>query len=92
MSKVTVAFNYNKIEVDDRGTINPISGGRVEALEDLLPNVKGNIAWSHTQGQLRTLVRANCYGAWKLTGNGYNVGATTLVDAQVAYDYTENLE
>ncbi len=89
---MTVAFNYNKTEVDDRETINPISGGRVEALEDVLPNVKGNLAWSHTQGQLRTLVRASYYGAWKSTGNGYTLGATTLVDAQVAYDYTENSE
>ena len=89
---MTVAFNYNKTEVDDRETINPISGDRVEALEDVLPNAKGNIAWSHTQGQLRTLVRASYYGAWKSTGNGYTLGATTLVDAQVAYDYTENSE
>ena len=85
---MTVAFNYNKTEVDDRETINPINGGRIEALEDVLPNAKGNIAWSHTQGQLRTLDRASYYGAWKLTGNGYTLCATTLVDAQVDYDYT----
>lgn len=89
---MTVAFNYNKTEVDDRETINPISGDRVEALGDVLPNVKGNIAWSHTQDQLCTLVRASYYGAWKSTGNGYTRGATTFVDAQVAYDYIENSE
>jgi iron complex outermembrane receptor protein len=91
-SKVTVAFNYNKTEVDSRGTINPISDGRVEALEELLPNVKGNVAWSHMQGNYRTLLRANYYGSWRSTGNGYNVGSQILVDAQVAYNWDENLE
>ena len=91
-SKVTVAFNYNETEVDSRGTINPISDGRVEALEDLLPNVKGNVAWSHMQGNYRTLLRANYYGSWRSTGNGYNVGSEILVDAQVAYTWDENLE
>ena len=52
----------------------------------------GNIAWSRTQGQLRTLVRASYYGAWKSTRNGYTLGATTLVDAQVDYNYIETSE
>ena len=91
-SAVTVAFNYNDTEVTDRGTINPINSGRVAALEDLLPNIKGNVAWSHTQGKWRTLLRANYYGPWESTGNGYDVDAATLVDAQVAYQLTESLE
>jgi iron complex outermembrane receptor protein len=91
-STVTVAFNYNDTEVTDRGTINPISDGRVEALEDLLPNVKGNVAWSHMQGNWRTLLRANYYGDWKSTSNGYDVDAAILVDAQVAYQVTDNFE
>ena len=91
-STITVAFNYNDTEVTDRGSINPISAGRVEALEELLPNVKGNVAWSHTQGKWRTLLRANYYGGWKSTSNGYNVDAATLVDAQVSYQLTDSLE
>jgi iron complex outermembrane receptor protein len=91
-STVTVAFNYNKTEVTDRGTVNPINDGRVEALEELLPEYKGNVAWSHVQGKLRTLLRANYYGEWRSTGNGYDVGAATLIDAQVAYQVTDSLE
>ena len=91
-SMITVAFNYNDTEVTDRGSINPISEGRVEALEDLLPNVKGNVSWSHTQGKWRTLLRANYYGGWKSTSNGYDVDAATLVDAQVSYQLTDSLE
>ena len=91
-STVTVAFNYNKTEVTDAGTINPISGGRIEALEDLLPNIKGNVSWSHSQNKWTTLLRANYYGDWTSTGNGYDVDAAILVDAQIAYQLTDNLE
>ena len=91
-STVTVAFNYNKTEVTDAGTINPISGGRIEALEDLLPNIKGNVSWSHSQNKWTTLLRANYYGDWTSTGNGYDVDAAILVDAQIAYQLTDNFE
>ncbi len=92
-SDITVAFNYNKTEVDDVGTVNPISASRVAALEDLLPNVKGNISWTHMVGDFRTLVRANYYGKWDDTGNDVpGVGAEILVDAEVAYQLQENIE
>ena len=55
-----------------RGIVNPISSGRQQALEDLLPRVKGNLAWSHTQGNLRGLVRVSYYGELDDTGNGVN--------------------
>jgi iron complex outermembrane receptor protein len=92
MSTLTFAFNYNETDVTDRGSINPIDDDRVEALEDQLNNLKGNIAWSHTAGNLRTMVRANYYGPWTSTSNGYSVGATTMVDLQLAYQVNENLE
>jgi len=91
-STVTFAFNYNETSVDSRGSINPISDGRVEALEDQLPNLKGNIAWNHQIGDIRALVRANYYGAWTSTSNGYSAGSTTMVDVQLAYQVTEDLE
>ena len=91
-STITVAANFNNTDVDSRGTVNPIGAGRVESLEDLLPSVKGNVAWRHSQGKIRTLVRANYYGGWKDTGNGFDVGAETLFDAQVAYDLTDKAE
>lgn len=91
-STVTVAFNYNKTEVTDRGSINPISDGRVEALEDLLPNIKGNVSWSHSQNKWTTLLRANYYGEWTSTAVGEEIDAAILVDAQVAYQLTDNLE
>lgn len=92
-SRLTIAANYNKTEVDSVGTVNPISAGRVNAIEDLLPNTRGNISWSHTEGQIKTLLRANYYGGWDDTGNGVpGIGAEVLIDAQVAYQYSENLQ
>lgn len=92
-SSITVAFNYNKTEVDSRGTVNPISADRVAALEDLLPNYKGVVSWSHIQGDFRTLLRANYYGEWDDTGNGVpGIGAEILVDAEVAYMFRDNVE
>ncbi|MGB5740159.1 MAG: TonB-dependent receptor, partial [Woeseia sp.] len=92
-SDITLALNYNKTEVDSVGTVNPIDAGRVAALEDLLPNVRGNISWTHVQGDFRTLLRANYYGKWDDTGNGVpGIGAEMLFDAEVAYQARENIE
>lgn len=92
-SSITVAFNYNKTEVDSVGTVNPIGADRVAALEDLLPNYRGVVSWSHIQGDFRTLLRANYYGEWDDTGNGVpGIGAEILVDAEVAYMFRDNVE
>jgi iron complex outermembrane receptor protein len=92
-SRLTLAANYNETEVDDVGTLNPIDDDRVSAIEDLLPNLRGNISWTHTQGQLRTLVRANYYGGWDDTGNGVaDIDPAILIDVEAVYSYTENLD
>jgi iron complex outermembrane receptor protein len=64
----------------------------VEALEDLLPNIKGNVSWSHSQNKWTTLLRANYYGEWTSAASGGDVDAAILVDAQIAYQLTDNLE
>ncbi len=92
-SNLVLALNYNKTEVTDRGIVNPISAGREQALEDLLPRFKGNLSWSHTQGQLRGLIRLNYYGEWDDTGNGVDdISDEVLVDIEVAYAMENGLE
>ncbi|MBO1254861.1 TonB-dependent receptor [Alteromonas sp. 5E99-2] len=92
-SRLTVAANYNETEVDDVGVLNPIDDDRVAAIEDLLPNLRANISWSHTQGKFTTLLRANYFGGWDDTSNGVdNIDAEVLIDAQVAYQYNDNLK
>lgn len=95
-SEVTLAANYNETEVTRRaaaGQIQRISDGRVAALEDLLPNWKGFAQWSHTQGRLRTLVRANYFGQWDDTGNGVNdISSEIFIDAEIGYNVTDAVE
>jgi len=92
-SAVSVAANYTDTKVTDRGDINPISDGRVRALEDLLPNVKGNATFTHSQGMWRGLLRANYFGGWDDTGNGVDdIGAEILIDAEIAAEVKEGIE
>ncbi|MEP4053350.1 MAG: TonB-dependent receptor [Litorimonas sp.] len=92
-SAISVAGNYTDTKVTDRGDINPITDGREQALEDLLPNVKGNVSFTHSQGMWRGLLRANYYGGWDDTGNGVNdIGAEILIDAEVAAEVRDGIE
>ncbi len=92
-SNITVAANYNRTKVDSVGTLNPIDSDRVRALEDLLPNIKGSVSWTHIQDKFRTLLRANYYGKWDDVGNDVNgIGAAVLVDAELAYQVRDNIE
>ena len=93
VSNLVLAMNFTETEVTDVGTLNPISAGRVQALEDLLPNFRSTLTWSHAQGPLSTLVRLNYFGGWDDTGNGVNdIGAELLVDVEAAYQITDNFE
>ena len=92
-SNVTLAMNWNDTQVTNRGVTNPISAGRVAALEDLLPKFKGNLSWTHSQGALRSMVRVNYYGQWDDTGNGVTgVSNELLVDVELAYELVNGLE
>lgn len=92
-SAIAVAANYTDTEVTDRGDINPISDGRVAALEDLLPNIKGNATFTHSQGMFRGLLRANYFGGWDDTGNGVDgISPEILIDAEVAAEVQEGIE
>jgi iron complex outermembrane receptor protein len=93
VSDFFVLLNYNDTEVTNIGSVNPIGQGRVGALEDQLPNWKGNISWTHTQGSIRTLVRANYFGEWDATGQTVlDNPAEFLVDVDIAYEVREGLE
>ena len=91
-SNLVLAMNFNETKVTSRGVTNPISAGRQQSLEELLPRVKGNMSWSHTQGKMRGLVRINYYGSWQDTGNGFRVDDEVLVDVEGAYTFDSGLE
>ena len=92
-SKATLSFAYIDTTVDDRGTINPISAGRVAALEELLPELKGSLTFSHVEDKWRVLTRANYFGEWEDTGNGTGEqGAEVNVDAEFGYFLNDQIE
>lgn len=91
-TNLVFAINYTDTEVTDRGTVNPIDNNRVLALEELLPEWKGNMTLTHQQGRWRGLLRANYYGAWNDNPNGYLPGAEFLFDAEIGVEVMDGLE
>ncbi len=92
-SKATLSFAFIDTKVDDRGTINPISLGRELALEELLPEHKGSLTFSHAEPKWRMLARANYFGEWEDTGNGTGVqDAEINIDAEFGYYLNDRVE
>ena len=59
----------------------------------MLPRVKGNLSWAHTQGRVRGLVRLSYFGEWDDTVNGVdNISPELLVDVEVGYGFDNGLE
>ena len=92
-SDVALSFAYIDTEVDDRGSINPISAGRVASLEELLPELKGSLTFSHSETKWRALARANYFGEWEDTGNGTGEqGAEINIDLELGYYLNDQIE
>ena len=91
-TSMVLAANYTKTSVTDKGVVAPISDNRTRALEELLPNWRGNVTLNHEQGMWRGLLRANYYGPWFDTGNGFGVGSEFLFDAEIAANVYEGVE
>ena len=93
VSDLILSLNYNKTKVENVGTVNAIGQRRVDQIENTLPSVKGNLTWSHTQGPIRTLVRANYFGSWDDPAAGVlNNPSEVLVDIELAYAFENGLE
>jgi len=89
-SSVSLAANYNDTAVTRRGNLGD---QRLQALEDQLPNWKGNIAFNHQQGMWRGLARVNYFGPWVDANNGgTEIGGELLVDLEVGAQVRENIE
>ena len=88
-SSLILAANWTDTEVTRLGTISPT---RVESLEDLLPNVKGSATLNHSKGMWNGMLRANYYGAWRDTGNGFDVGSQIIVDAEIGAEVMDGVE
>ena len=93
VSAFTLAGAWVDTKVTDRGDINPIDETRERALEELLPELRANLTYSHEQGPFRGLVRANYFGKWEDVGNGNGTqGAEILIDAEIGVEVVEGTE
>jgi iron complex outermembrane receptor protein len=88
-SSIILAANWTDTEVTRQGTV---SDGRVESLEDLLPNVKGSATLNHSKGMWSGLLRMNYYGPWRDTGNGFDAGSQFIVDAEIGAEVMDGVE
>lgn len=94
-TEYSLAMNYTDTSVENAGqTIAPT---RVRQLEEALPKWKGNFAVTHNQGPWRLLGRLNFYGEYyeaHLEDGTLPIDgeAAVLVDAEVGYKITENVE
>ncbi len=92
-SNLSVAANYTKTTVENPGKIVPLTGNRIQALEEQLPKWKGNIMFDHKQGIWRGYARVNYYGPWTDTGNGgTKIGGEFTVDTEIGAKVMENVE
>ncbi|WP_371396040.1 TonB-dependent receptor plug domain-containing protein [Fretibacter rubidus] len=91
-TSMKLAANYTNTVVTDLGVVAPIDANRRLALEELLPEWRGNLTVNHQQGMWRGLLRANYYGPWFDNGNGYAVGGEFLFDAEIGAEVYEGVE
>ncbi len=91
-SNFVLAANYTNTRVTDLGVVAPIGANRVLALEEALPNWRGNLTVTHEEGIFRGLVRASYYGPWFDNGNDFAVGGEILFDAEIGAEVYEGVE
>lgn len=95
-SRLTATWNYTKTEVTD---FNPtiINATRVRQLEENLPQHRGNVTWTHSQGDFRGLVRMNYYGSyWEAhLDDGtlpIDAGSEFTFDVEASWQLTDEFE
>jgi len=92
-TKFAFAYNWTQTKVD-RASEN-ISDFRIQMLEDNLPAVRYSLTMNHFNGDWRFLTRARYVGSifedHLDSGLPLNAGSEIVIDAEVAYDVTDDL-
>ncbi len=93
-SRFTLVGNYTDTDVTDAGNLGAT---RIRQLEENLPKVRGSATWSHEQGQISGLLRANYYGKFYEAhlDDGtlpINAGSEVTLDAEIGYEVMEGLK
>jgi len=92
-TKFAFAYNWTQTKVD-RASKN-ISDFRIKMLENNLPAVRYSLTMNHFNGDWRFLTRARYVGSifedHLDSGLPLNAGSEIVIDAEVAYDVTDDL-
>lgn len=96
-ANLSVAVNYTNTNVTNRGRFEDLGDLRIRSLEENIPNWKGNIALTNSNGDWRWLVRANFHGAYfedHLGNNGFPVdlGGEVTFDVELGYEISKGFE
>jgi len=85
-SEVSLAFNYTKTEVTRQGA--NLSDLRLRQLEEQLPQWRGNVAFTHTEGDIGGILRVNYFGP--LNEYYLSLARLTELDSQITVDVEVN--
>jgi len=88
-TQFSLAYNQTETEVSDSGVT--VDAARIQQIEEGLPETRYNIAANHIVGNWRVLARVSYYDDWWDSEDGNEYDGKYLVDAEVAYDFNENV-
>lgn len=97
---VSLAYNYNKVEIvgqHEVGGITPVSNSTVEDIENNYPKSRFVLtALTHLDDNWSFMARANYYGSHydergTIADGSFKMGATIFIDAEITYNVNDNL-
>jgi len=88
-TQFSLAYNQTETEVSDSGVT--VDAARIRQIEEGLPETRYNVAANHIVGNWRVLARVSYYDDWWDSEDGNEYDGKYLVDAEVAYDFNENI-
>ncbi len=96
-SNIAIAVNYTNTTVTNRGIFEDLGDLRVRSLQENIPQWKGNVNLTNSNGDWRWLLRANFHGEYfedHLGNNGFPVdlGGEITFDIEVGYEISEGFE
>lgn len=94
-SNISLVGNWTDTEVKESSS-TLLDETRIRTLEEGLPNIRGNISFTHNQDNWRSLVRVNYYDDYYIAhvsygGFAFEPGAEVTVDLELGYSLTEQM-
>merc|ERR1712023_509449 len=90
LTDFNLAWNRTETEVANSNS-GIIDAGRVQELEEGLPETRWNVGATHTMGDWRMMARYSYFDDWFDSFEGTTFDGYGLVDAEVAYNMASGL-